>query len=111
MFRLVQESLTNIHRHSGSKSAVIRVTRDRDSVTLEVQDKGKGISAQRLAEIQSQGSGVGIRGMRERARHFGGHMMIESNKNGTRISFQFPTPRNLRSTPATLPQENTVQPA
>ncbi len=111
MFRLVQECLTNIHRHSGSKSAIIRVTRDRDSVTLEVQDKGKGISAQRLAEIQSQGSGVGIRGMRERARHFGGHMMIESNKNGTRISFQFPTPRNPRSTPATLPQENTVQPA
>ncbi len=111
MFRLVQESLTNIHRHSGSKSAVIRITRDPDTVTLEVQDKGKGISAERLGEIQSQGSGVGIRGMRERARHFGGHMMIESNKNGTKISFQFPTPKNPRSEPATLPQENTVQPA
>jgi PAS domain S-box-containing protein len=111
MFRLVQESLTNIHRHSGSKSAVIRVARDSNTVSLEVQDKGKGISAQRLAEIQSQGSGVGIRGMRERARHFGGHMMIESNKNGTKISFQFPAPTKSRSNPDTLPQENTVQPA
>ena len=112
MFRLVQESLTNIHRHSGSKSAVIRVTRDSNTVSLEVLDKGKGISAQRLAEIQSQGSGVGIRGMRERARHFGGHMMIESNKNGTKISFQFPAPTNPRPKPDdAVPQENTVQPA
>ncbi len=114
MFRLVQECLTNIHRHSGSKSAVIRVAGDSTTVSLEVRDKGKGISAQRLAEIQSQGSGVGIRGMRERARHFGGHMMIESNKNGTKISFQFPAPKHSRSrpaTPAAPPQENTVQPA
>ena len=90
MFRLVQECLTNIHRHSGSKAAVIRIGRSSDNVTLEVQDKGKGISAEKLAQIQSQGSGVGIRGMRERARHFGGHMMIESNHKGTKISFQFP---------------------
>ena len=93
MFRLVQECLTNIHRHSGSKSAVIRVARDSDHLSLEVQDNGKGISQEKLCEIQSQGSGVGLRGMRERARHFGGHMMIESNHKGTKISFQFPRAR------------------
>ncbi|HEY6370377.1 MAG TPA: ATP-binding protein [Candidatus Sulfotelmatobacter sp.] len=112
MFRLVQESLTNIHRHSGSKSAVIRLACNADSVSLEVQDKGKGIFAERLAQIQSQGSGVGIRGMRERARHFGGHMMIESNQRGTKISFQFPLSANSSSkTDSTVDLENSDQPA
>jgi signal transduction histidine kinase len=112
MFRLVQECLTNIHRHSGSASAVIRIARDIDCVSLEVQDKGKGISAEKLSYMQSQGSGVGIRGMRERARHFGGHMMIESNQKGTKITFKFPLPKHPgseRDNP--LPRENTVQPA
>jgi two-component system NarL family sensor kinase len=112
MFRLVQECLTNIHRHSGSKSASIRVARDCDGVLLVVQDKGKGISAEKLSEIQSQGSGVGIRGMRERARHFGGHMLIESNHKGTKISFKFPSPKNATSEPEdVVPQEDTAQPA
>ena len=105
MFRLVQECLTNIHRHSGSKSAVIRIARDGDGVSLEVQDRGRGISAEKLSEIQSQGSGVGIRGMRERARHFGGHMLIESNHKGTKISFRFPFAKKV---PAK--QDGIVQP-
>ena len=62
IFRLVQECLTNIHRHSGSKTALIRIGRDGESVRTEVQDHGKGISPVRLLEIQSHGSGVGIRG-------------------------------------------------
>jgi len=99
MFRLVQESLTNIHRHSGSKSAAIRLARNGDSVSLEVQDSGKGISAEKFSAIQSQGSGVGIRGMRERARHFGGHMMIESSCKGTKISFQFSLSGNSPAQP------------
>jgi len=70
IFRLVQESLTNIHRHSGSKTAVIRVARRGDRISVEVQDQGEGISRERLAEIQSQGAGVGITGMRERIRQF-----------------------------------------
>ena len=99
MFRLVQECLTNIHRHSGSKSAVIRIARDSESVLLEVQDEGKGISEEKLVDIQSQGSGVGIRGMRERVRHFGGQMDIESNHGGTKISFKFPAPKNATAKP------------
>ena len=90
MFRLVQECLTNIHRHSGSKTATIRIARDRESVSLEVQDEGKGIPEQKLSEIQSRGGGVG-RGMREGIRHFGGDMRIESNESGTRIVFRFPS--------------------
>ena len=57
IFRLVQECLTNIHRHSGSKTALIRIAREGESVRAEVQDHGKGISPERLSEIQSHGSG------------------------------------------------------
>ncbi|MGC2197282.1 MAG: response regulator [Terriglobales bacterium] len=90
MFRLVQECLTNIHRHSGSKTADISVWRDGDYVCLEVQDEGKGIPRERLASIQSQGGGVGIRGMRERMHRFQGTMNIASSDSGTCISFRFP---------------------
>jgi PAS domain S-box-containing protein len=100
LFRVVQECLTNIHRHSGSKSAVVRFAREEGGIFLVVQDSGKGIPAEKLSEIQSHGSGVGIRGMRERVRHFGGHMQIESNPGATKVSFRFP----LASIPASRPE-------
>jgi PAS domain S-box-containing protein len=90
IFRLVQECLTNIHRHSGSKTARIRVERKESSVDVEVQDQGRGMSPERLAEIQSQGTGVGIRGMRERVRHFRGDLEIESNGSGTKVYATIP---------------------
>lgn len=105
MFRLVQECLTNVHRHSGSKSAVIRLAQDNGNVSLQVQDGGNGMSSEKLKQIQSQGSGVGIRGMRERVRHFGGNMDIESGRQGTKITFTFPIPKD---SPAK--QENASQP-
>jgi PAS domain S-box-containing protein len=85
LFRLVQECLTNIHRHSGSKTAIIRITREGEYVALEVQDKGKGIPQEKLAEIQLHGGGVGIRGMRERLRQFNGELTIDSNTLGTKV--------------------------
>jgi signal transduction histidine kinase len=108
MFRLVQECLTNIHRHSGSKSAVIRIARDSKNVSLQIRDEGKGISKDRLSEIQSQGSGVGIRGMRERVRHFGGDMRIESDESGTRIAFTFPISKAPALRPAGALQRESV---
>ena len=90
IFRLVQECLTNIHRHSGSKTARIRIEREDSNVYVEVQDRGRGMSPERLAEIQSQGTGVGIRGMRERVRHFRGNLVIESNGSGTKIYATLP---------------------
>jgi signal transduction histidine kinase len=59
---------------------------------LEIRDEGKGISPEKLARLQSHGSGVGMRGMHERVRQVGGEMEIESNENGTKISFAFPAP-------------------
>jgi len=90
IFRLVQECLTNIHRHSGSKTAVIRITREPEKIYVEVQDHGRGISQERLAEIQSQGVGVGLRGMRERVRQSHGELTIDSNALGTKITAVFP---------------------
>ena len=94
IFRLIQECLTNIHRHSGSKTASIRIARDAGQVTVEVRDQGAGMSPERLAHIQSGGSGVGIRGMRERLRQFKGELKIESDSGGTRISVTIPVPKN-----------------
>ncbi len=90
VFRLVQESLTNIHRHSGSKSAQIRLSRKDHTVTVEVKDEGKGMSAARLAAIRSGGSGVGIRGMRERLHQIRGELHIESSEAGTQILATIP---------------------
>lgn len=90
MFRLVQEALTNIHRHSGSKTASIRMARNQNGISLEIQDQGAGIPPDKLSRLQAQGSGVGIRGMRERVRQCDGDMRIESNDRGTTISFKFP---------------------
>ncbi len=90
MFRLVQECLTNIHRHSGSRSAAIELARDERNVFLSVKDQGKGMSSDELAEVRSGGAGVGIRGMRERVRQLDGQMDIESDSRGTEISFKIP---------------------
>jgi signal transduction histidine kinase len=92
VFRTVQECLTNIHRHSESKTAFIRVLRSPESVTVEVKDDGRGIAPDRLAEIQkgAQGSGVGINGMRERVLQQNGTMAVQSNGRGTRVFIELP---------------------
>jgi signal transduction histidine kinase len=90
IFRLVQECLTNIHRHSDSKIALIRVEREEDTIHVKVEDQGSGMSPERLAEIQSHGTGVGIRGMRERVRHFSGELIVESNGSGTKVHATLP---------------------
>jgi signal transduction histidine kinase len=95
LFRIVQECLTNIHRHSGSKTATIRIVRDDGALVLEVRDEGRGMPAERLSEIQSTGSGVGIRGMRERVLQFAGRMSIESDGSGTRIHVVIPITKTV----------------
>jgi PAS domain S-box-containing protein len=95
IFRLVQECLTNIHRHSESKTASIRMARESNQIRLDIRDQGKGILPARLSEIQSGHSGMGIRGMRERLRQFGGTLNIESDDSGTRIVAMIPLPKGL----------------
>lgn len=98
----MQECLTNIHRHSGSKTAVIRIAREADKIYAEVQDHGRGISQERLAEVQSRGAGVGIRGMRERVRQSRGELTVDSNALGTKITAIFPAGRLAAKEPGTL---------
>jgi signal transduction histidine kinase len=102
IFRLVQECLTNIHRHSGSKTAVIRIAREVDKIYAEVQDHGKGMSQERLAEVQSKGVGVGIRGMRERVRQSHGELTIDSNALGTKITAIFEARTSAAKEPGTI---------
>ncbi len=90
IFRLVQESLTNIHRHSGSKTAAIRIARGLEAVRIEIEDQGKGIAEEKLGSILEGGSGVGICGMRERLRQFGAELQIESSEHGTRVFVMVP---------------------
>ncbi len=90
IFRMVQECLTNIHRHSGSATAIIRLRQEPGRVCVEVQDHGKGISPERLSSIQAGGSGVGLRGMRERIRQMRGELNIESGNTGTRVIAAIP---------------------
>jgi len=97
VFRIVQESLTNIHRHSGSKTATIRLSRSVHNVVIEIQDHGKGISPEKLVAIKAQRTGVGITGMRERVRHLKGEMDIWSNGAGATILVTLPLRSALES--------------
>ncbi len=97
IFRIVQECLTNVHRHSQSKRAVIRLVRSNGNVMVEIADAGKGMSAEKLAQVQSQGSGVGIRGMQERVRQFRGTMDIKSDDSGTKVTVTLPAPPEKRA--------------
>jgi signal transduction histidine kinase len=85
--------LTNIHRHSGSKRAAIRIARAPEAITMEIEDSGKGISQEQLAAVQAGASGFGIRAMRERLRPLGGELQISSGEDGTRVLVSIPLSR------------------
>ena len=92
LFRVVQESLTNIQRHSGSSKAKIRIERDPGKFTLEISDKGSGISGsmRRRNGKMSFGLGVGIPSMHERVALIGGQLDIESSSSGTTVRATIP---------------------
>jgi PAS domain S-box-containing protein len=93
LFRIVQECLTNIHRHSESASAQIVVLRSSGEVTLEIRDDGKGIPAEIQSKIsRGESSGVGLRGIRERIRQFGGRLEVHADQTGTQIIATLPVP-------------------
>lgn len=89
LLRIVQESLTNVYRHSGSKVAGVRVAKGSSAITLEVWDEGKGL-AQSLDGNEAPSLGVGILGMRERVQQLGGKLEVRSNNPGTLICVVLP---------------------
>ena len=105
VFRVVQECLTNIHRHSESPVAKIRLRQSDGRVHIEVEDQGRGIPAEKLSEVVSRGMpGVGIRGMRERLRQLGGSLEIRSDGpgKGTKVVAEL----TATAAPMTPPAEN-----
>jgi signal transduction histidine kinase len=96
LFRIVQESLINIHRHAGSKTARILLRRDAESLVLEIQDRGHGIPKASLQHITSRGgvAGVGIAGMGERIEQLGGRFEIKSGDGGTTVRARLPLVRD-----------------
>jgi signal transduction histidine kinase len=92
LFRVLQESLTNVHRHSGASNASIHFQHDADAVILEIRDFGKGIPAERmrlLREVTAE-TGVGLTGMRERMHELNGTLEIESDVSGTSMRATVP---------------------
>jgi signal transduction histidine kinase len=97
LFRVMQESLSNIHRHSGSKTACIQLSQSDQEIRLEVSDQGRGLVREMLdREIDQTRLGVGIAGMRERIRQLGGQLEIRSSSKGTIVIAVLPRHREAQ---------------
>src|SRR5579872_457271 len=104
LFRILQEGLTNVHRHSGASAARVRLDRNSDHMELEIADNGKGISEERRRQFENSGkSGVGITGMRERVHELGGHLEVRSLHPGTSVCVALPL-----ANPATVTASSSV---
>lgn len=94
LFRILQESLTNVHRHSGSSRVQIELAREEQRLSLAVRDFGSGMPPETLDAFQRKGRncGVGLAGMRERVNDLGGQFEIKSSRDGTVVSVSIPVP-------------------
>ena len=92
LFRILQEGLTNVHRHSGASVAQVLIRQEAGQVILEVKDNGRGIRPEVLSRFDQTGTGmgVGLSGMRERVRELGGWMKVEANTDGTSLQIALP---------------------
>lgn len=91
VFRIVQECLTNVYRHSGSETAHIKIWPSEKLLTVQVSDAGKGIPPEkRISMFLGANQGVGLSGMRERVRELGGTLEIQSSESGTSITAALP---------------------
>jgi signal transduction histidine kinase len=104
LFRVLQESLTNVHRYSGASAASVRLQLENEQLKFEVSDNGRGIPGERLRQVHESGgsAGVGIAGMRERVHELGGQLEIQSDKNGTAVRVTLPMSKMSDSTVASL---------
>jgi signal transduction histidine kinase len=94
LFRVLQEALTNVHRHSGASAADILIRRSSGQVVLEVRDNGRGMDQEMLNRFRQTGAGVGVglMSMQERARELGGKIQFESTSSGTSVRITIPLP-------------------
>ena len=103
LFRILQEALGNVHRHSESLVADVRLRMEADSALLEIEDAGKGIRGEVLEDSgELPPTGIGLRGMNERMRQLGGRLEISSNGHGTTVTAIVPVQVSRRdAVPAT----------
>jgi PAS domain S-box-containing protein len=93
LFRVLQESLTNVHRHSGSATADVQLSRQDGEVVLKISDKGKGVQSGNFEQAGHDwmgAAGVGLRGMSERVRQVGGRLELSSDGEGTTVTAAIP---------------------
>ena len=102
LFRVLQESLTNVHRHSQARSAEIKVEVDAEEITMEISDHGRGMPEYVLQQLRGDGTrlGVGLAGMRERIHELGGTFDVSSGGNGTTVRAVVPLTIREESTRA-----------
>jgi two-component system, NarL family, sensor kinase len=101
LFRVLQESLTNVYRHSGAQSVDVRIVCRDTHVSLTVADDGRGIPEDVLARFRDgAASGIGLAGMRERLAEFGGEFRVESSGGGSVVEAVIPTNACLPATVA-----------
>jgi signal transduction histidine kinase len=98
VFRIVQESLTNIHRHARSPTALVRIGHDSEHVRVEVRDRGEGIANFISLDATPLKMGVGLRGMRERVQQLDGNFELQSGSGGTTVTASLP----IRSHPVPI---------
>jgi signal transduction histidine kinase len=89
IFRMVQECLTNVYRHSGADSCSVTLLREPDRLKVEIRDQGRGIPGRKVGGGRSS-SGVGLRGMQERLRQLGGTLEFSSTDQGTVVTASLP---------------------
>lgn len=106
LFRVLQESLTNIHRHSGASKASVSIFVQDGNVRMQVTDSGCGIPADRLRQWREVRAplGVGMAGMLERTRELGGSFDVQSDKNGTTVTVDIPVGGAVTATQSTAPE-------
>ncbi|HXF11689.1 MAG TPA: sensor histidine kinase [Terriglobales bacterium] len=92
LFRVLQESLTNVHRHSSASATTVRLNVSADHFVLQIADNGTGIPEECMKRFREagHGTGVGLVGMRERVHELGGHLDIQSNASGTTVTVALP---------------------
>jgi PAS domain S-box-containing protein len=100
LFRVLQEGLTNVHRHSGASAANVLIRQEARQIILEIKDNGRGIRQEALSrfDLTGAGMGVGLSGMRERVRELGGRMQVKADSQGTSLLIAIPLPLECAAT-------------
>jgi signal transduction histidine kinase len=101
VFRIVQEALTNVFRHSEAHKVWITMSQKDQAIVVSVRDDGKGID-KKIAELRPDSVGVGIGGMKQRAREFGGELRLKNADPGTLLELMIPANSALRESSAVL---------